>query len=350
MWQRWGKYNCGSTELQVCVSFGWTESVEKRSTKLFRSRGGFMSRLLSFCTYGSFLSAVLIPESTEEAVWAAQVWSEQTQYYPCRFPPHSLCLLTATNTDFCYKGPCWLGESCTFFTFHAASVPWRLHACYDADFACHSNLDVNVIFEWLTGNSMCSLWPTGVYRWIKTCKIGTHCPRSFPGLQWWPISTSECMSLTVAHRAICISSLDYHAHLLLHSSPSHHQRFILLLQAHNEAISSERNERQRLERDLEEASRRLAMAHQDIRRLTNELDAVKNNNIEPVGMLQRVMFPKTYIEFTILLFLCLFKFVIVSRIHTVYMQPLSLVCPASCLQSSKCPIVKHFLISWTGFL
>ncbi|XP_070695011.1 coiled-coil domain-containing protein 30 [Pempheris klunzingeri] len=54
-------------------------------------------------------------------------------------------------------------------------------------------------------------------------------------------------------------------------------------QAHSEMISQEQNERQRLERDLEEASRRLAMAHQDIRRLTNELDAAKNNNLEPSG-------------------------------------------------------------------
>ncbi|XP_013126597.1 trichohyalin isoform X3 [Oreochromis niloticus] len=53
--------------------------------------------------------------------------------------------------------------------------------------------------------------------------------------------------------------------------------------AHSEEISQERNERQRLERDLEEASRRLAMAHQDIRRLTNELDAAKNNNPDPSG-------------------------------------------------------------------
>ncbi|XP_068996339.1 coiled-coil domain-containing protein 30 isoform X1 [Embiotoca jacksoni] len=53
--------------------------------------------------------------------------------------------------------------------------------------------------------------------------------------------------------------------------------------ARNEEISRERNERQRLERDLEEASRRLAMAHQDIRRLTNELDAAKNNNLDPSG-------------------------------------------------------------------
>ncbi|XP_032378010.1 coiled-coil domain-containing protein 30 isoform X3 [Etheostoma spectabile] len=50
--------------------------------------------------------------------------------------------------------------------------------------------------------------------------------------------------------------------------------------AHSEQISQERNERQRLERDLEEASRRLAMAHQDIRRLTDELDASKNNNLD----------------------------------------------------------------------
>ncbi|XP_031700879.1 coiled-coil domain-containing protein 30 isoform X3 [Anarrhichthys ocellatus] len=53
--------------------------------------------------------------------------------------------------------------------------------------------------------------------------------------------------------------------------------------AHGEQISQERNERQRLERDLEEASRRLAMAHQDIRRLTNELDAAKNNNLDQNG-------------------------------------------------------------------
>ncbi|XP_044206572.1 coiled-coil domain-containing protein 30 isoform X2 [Thunnus albacares] len=53
--------------------------------------------------------------------------------------------------------------------------------------------------------------------------------------------------------------------------------------AHSEEISLERNERQRLERDLEEASSRLAMAHQDIRRLNNELDVAKNNNFDPSG-------------------------------------------------------------------
>ena len=58
-------------------------------------------------------------------------------------------------------------------------------------------------------------------------------------------------------------------------------------QVHNEEVSRERGERQRLERDLEEASRRLAMAHQDIRRLTNELDAARNNNVILSGMSQK---------------------------------------------------------------
>ncbi|KAJ3586390.1 hypothetical protein NHX12_012788, partial [Muraenolepis orangiensis] len=47
---------------------------------------------------------------------------------------------------------------------------------------------------------------------------------------------------------------------------------------HEEGVSQERGERQGLERDLEEASRRLAMAHQDIRRLTAELDAARENH------------------------------------------------------------------------
>ncbi|XP_035596750.1 coiled-coil domain-containing protein 30 isoform X4 [Oncorhynchus keta] len=46
-------------------------------------------------------------------------------------------------------------------------------------------------------------------------------------------------------------------------------------QVHNEDISQERSERQRLERDLEEASRRLSMAHEDIRRLTDKLESAK---------------------------------------------------------------------------
>uniref|UniRef100_A0A3Q1IMM0 Coiled-coil domain containing 30 n=1 Tax=Anabas testudineus TaxID=64144 RepID=A0A3Q1IMM0_ANATE len=59
-----------------------------------------------------------------------------------------------------------------------------------------------------------------------------------------------------------------------------------MAKAHNEKISQERNECQRLERDLEEASRRLTMAHQDIRRLTNELDAARNNSLDPSDMMK----------------------------------------------------------------
>ncbi|XP_066529096.1 coiled-coil domain-containing protein 30 isoform X2 [Hoplias malabaricus] len=45
-----------------------------------------------------------------------------------------------------------------------------------------------------------------------------------------------------------------------------------LNKAHSEELAQERTERQKLERDLEEASRRLAMAHKEIRNLTDELD------------------------------------------------------------------------------
>ncbi|KAJ8388973.1 hypothetical protein AAFF_G00125340 [Aldrovandia affinis] len=45
--------------------------------------------------------------------------------------------------------------------------------------------------------------------------------------------------------------------------------------ANGEELSGERLERQRMERDLDEASRRLAMAHEEIRRLTDELDSAR---------------------------------------------------------------------------
>ena len=54
-------------------------------------------------------------------------------------------------------------------------------------------------------------------------------------------------------------------------------------QLHEEEASQERGGRQGLERDLEEASRRLAMAHQDIRRLTAELDAARKNQQDHDG-------------------------------------------------------------------
>ncbi|XP_057716288.1 coiled-coil domain-containing protein 30 isoform X2 [Corythoichthys intestinalis] len=51
--------------------------------------------------------------------------------------------------------------------------------------------------------------------------------------------------------------------------------------AHSEELSREQHERRRLERDLEEASSRLEMAHQEIRRLNNELDVSKTNSLDP---------------------------------------------------------------------
>ncbi|XP_067302502.1 coiled-coil domain-containing protein 30 isoform X2 [Pseudorasbora parva] len=47
------------------------------------------------------------------------------------------------------------------------------------------------------------------------------------------------------------------------------------LLAHSEELSRKCTERQKLERDLEEASNRLAMAHKEIRHLTDELDLVR---------------------------------------------------------------------------
>ncbi|KAG1961824.1 coiled-coil domain-containing protein 30 isoform X2 [Pimephales promelas] len=46
-------------------------------------------------------------------------------------------------------------------------------------------------------------------------------------------------------------------------------------EAHSEELCKERTERQKLERDLEEASSRLAMAHEEIRHLTDELDLAR---------------------------------------------------------------------------
>lgn len=78
-------------------------------------------------------------------------------------------------------------------------------------------------------------------------------------------------------------------------------------QTHGEEISKDWNERLRLERDLEEASRRLAMAHQDIRRLTNELDETRNNNQNTSGMLEKVVYViRVYAQYAVINFVCPF--------------------------------------------
>ncbi|XP_069040175.1 coiled-coil domain-containing protein 30 isoform X2 [Lepisosteus oculatus] len=57
--------------------------------------------------------------------------------------------------------------------------------------------------------------------------------------------------------------------------------------AHGAELSDERLARQRLERDLDEASRRLAMAHEEIRRLSNELDSARQAGGQCEPELQR---------------------------------------------------------------
>ncbi|KAL7864781.1 hypothetical protein AOLI_G00162010 [Acnodon oligacanthus] len=56
-----------------------------------------------------------------------------------------------------------------------------------------------------------------------------------------------------------------------------HQTKESINKAHSEELAQERKERQKLERDLEEASSRLAMAHKEIRNLTNELDLAQKS-------------------------------------------------------------------------
>ncbi|XP_077070609.1 uncharacterized protein ccdc30 isoform X6 [Siphateles boraxobius] len=58
-------------------------------------------------------------------------------------------------------------------------------------------------------------------------------------------------------------------------------------EAHSEELCRERTERQKLERDLEEASSRLAMAHKEIRHLTDELDLARKVQNLSVPHLQK---------------------------------------------------------------
>ncbi|KAK2851850.1 hypothetical protein Q5P01_008126 [Channa striata] len=62
-----------------------------------------------------------------------------------------------------------------------------------------------------------------------------------------------------------------------------------MTKAYYEEVSQERNERQRLERDLEEVSGKLLMAQQEIQRLTKELDAAKDNLHPSEPELQKTM-------------------------------------------------------------
>ncbi|KAM7404520.1 hypothetical protein PAMP_011863 [Pampus punctatissimus] len=98
-------------------------------------------------------------------------------------------------------------------------------------------------------------------------------------------SPSEQVAYLLVERATLLERLEAAERRLDSQSLPDNLREVHL-QAHSEEISHERNERQRLERDLEEASSRLAMAHQEIRRLNNELDIAKNNNLDPSDMMK----------------------------------------------------------------
>ncbi|XP_042265915.1 coiled-coil domain-containing protein 30-like isoform X2 [Thunnus maccoyii] len=98
-------------------------------------------------------------------------------------------------------------------------------------------------------------------------------------------SPSEQVAYLLVERATLLERLEAAERRLDSQSLPDNLREVHL-QAHSEEISLERNERQRLERDLEEASSRLAMAHQDIRRLNNELDVAKNNNFDSSDMMK----------------------------------------------------------------
>ncbi|XP_054651437.1 coiled-coil domain-containing protein 30 isoform X2 [Dunckerocampus dactyliophorus] len=95
-------------------------------------------------------------------------------------------------------------------------------------------------------------------------------------------SPSEQVAYLLVERATLLERLEAAERRLETQSLSGNMRDVPP-QAHSEELSHARNERQRLERDLEEASSRLEMAHQEIRRLNSELDVAKSNSLDACG-------------------------------------------------------------------
>ncbi|KAG7267111.1 hypothetical protein CRUP_009559, partial [Coryphaenoides rupestris] len=89
-------------------------------------------------------------------------------------------------------------------------------------------------------------------------------------------SPSEQVAYLLVERATLLERLESAERRLDTQSLTGNLREVHL-QLHQEEVSQERGERRGLERDLDEASRRLSMAHQDIRRLTGELDAARQS-------------------------------------------------------------------------
>ncbi|XP_051915128.1 coiled-coil domain-containing protein 30 isoform X2 [Hippocampus zosterae] len=95
-------------------------------------------------------------------------------------------------------------------------------------------------------------------------------------------SPSEQVAYLLVERATLLERLEAAERRLERQNFSGNVKDVQL-QAHSEELSREQNERRRLERDLEEASSRLEMAHQEIRRLNNEMDVAKSNSLDPCG-------------------------------------------------------------------
>lgn len=78
------------------------------------------------------------------------------------------------------------------------------------------------------------------------------------------------------------------------------------------------------------------MAHQDIRRLTNELDAAKNNNLEASGMIQICISQRAVCSY-----LCIFLKISIKRLHEAYTG--SLLMSGTELHVHPCPSFLVFL-------
>ncbi|KPP66170.1 coiled-coil domain-containing protein 30-like [Scleropages formosus] len=100
-------------------------------------------------------------------------------------------------------------------------------------------------------------------------------------------SPSEQVAYLLVERSTLLERLEATDRKLDTQSLTGHPREIPQ-EVQGEAMPEEHAERQRLERDLDEASRRLAMAHQEIRHLTDELDSArKTQAVHDVAELQK---------------------------------------------------------------
>ncbi|KAJ8016461.1 hypothetical protein DPEC_G00007440 [Dallia pectoralis] len=85
----------------------------------------------------------------------------------------------------------------------------------------------------------------------------------------------DTQSLTGNLREVQLQEELDHVRHTMEEGLRQQRKYENMIQVNNQQESRDRSEHQRLERDLEEASQRLDMAHKDIRRLTDELESAK---------------------------------------------------------------------------